>query len=98
MLHLSSITTKEKRRIGRGHGSGEVKTSGRGTKGQNARGKVHFGFEGGQLPLTRRLPFLRGKSKNKSIQKKSRVIEVSKLQIFSKNADVTQHTLKEKGL
>ncbi|HCM82424.1 MAG: 50S ribosomal protein L15 [Candidatus Gottesmanbacteria bacterium GW2011_GWA2_44_17] len=95
---IQTLVHKRKKRLGRGHGSGKVKTSGRGTKGQNARGKVHFGFEGGQLPLTRRLPFLRGKSKNKSIQKKSRVIEVSKLQIFSKNADVTQHTLKEKGL
>ena len=43
-------------RIGRGHGSGLVKTAGRGTKGQGARGSVRRGFEGGQMPLHRRLP------------------------------------------
>ena len=53
---------KNKKRVGRGMASGTVKTSGRGTKGQNARsggGKGPF-FEGGQLPLVRRLPFKRG--------------------------------------
>jgi large subunit ribosomal protein L15 len=53
---------KNKKRVGRGMASGTGKTSGRGTKGQNARsggGKGPF-FEGGQLPLVRRLPFKRG--------------------------------------
>jgi large subunit ribosomal protein L15 len=53
---------KNRKRIGRGMASGTGKTSGRGTKGQNARsggGKGPF-FEGGQLPLVRRLPFKRG--------------------------------------
>ena len=51
-----------KRRLGRGHGSGRGKTAGRGTKGQNARsgGGVRLGFEGGQLPIQRRLPRKRG--------------------------------------
>jgi large subunit ribosomal protein L15 len=51
-----------KRRVGRGHGSGRGKTAGRGTKGQNARsgGGVRLGFEGGQLPIQRRMPYKRG--------------------------------------
>ena len=54
--------TRERIRIGRGHGSGKVKTGGKGTKGQNARagGGVPPYFEGGQLPLIRRLPYRRG--------------------------------------
>jgi len=49
---------KRKKRVGRGHGSGLGKTSGRGSKGQNSRagGGVKPGFEGGQMPLSRRLP------------------------------------------
>ena len=51
-----------KRRVGRGHGSGRGKTAGRGTKGQNARsgGGVRPGFEGGQLPIQKRMPYKRG--------------------------------------
>jgi large subunit ribosomal protein L15 len=95
---LKKLVHKPNKRLGRGHGSGRVKTSGRGTKGQNARGKVHPGFEGGQLSLTRRLPFLRGKSKNKSIQEDPRPIPVSQLNIFPKNTLITVEALKEKGL
>src|SRR5437588_6246786 len=53
---------RERVRIGRGHGSGKVKTGGKGTKGQNARtgGGVPPYFEGGQLPLIRKLPYRRG--------------------------------------
>ncbi|HVZ67149.1 MAG TPA: 50S ribosomal protein L15 [Patescibacteria group bacterium] len=58
------ITAKSLRRVGRGHGSGRGKTSGRGTKGQNARTKAPLFFEGGALPLTKRLPFLRGRGRN----------------------------------
>src|SRR5438132_13960261 len=55
-------STRERIRIGRGHGSGKVKTGGKGTKGQNARagGGVRPYFEGGQLPLIRKLPYRRG--------------------------------------
>ncbi len=53
---------KKRKRVGRGTGSGRGKTAGRGTKGQNARsgGGVRPGFEGGQLPLIKRLPKLKG--------------------------------------
>ena len=51
-------SNKVSKRIGRGHGSGNGKTAGKGHKGQNARsgGGVRIGFEGGQMPLTRRIP------------------------------------------
>lgn len=49
-----------RRRVGRGIGGKGGKTAGRGTKGQKARGKVPVGFEGGQMPLQRRIPKLRG--------------------------------------
>src|SRR5215469_18909092 len=54
--------TRQRIRIGRGHGSGKVKTGGKGTKGQKARtgGGVPPYFEGGQLPLIRKLPYRRG--------------------------------------
>jgi large subunit ribosomal protein L15 len=55
-------STRERIRIGRGHGSGKVKTGGKGTRGQKARagGGVPPYFEGGQLPLIRKLPYRRG--------------------------------------
>ena len=55
-------STKKRKRVGRGTGSGKGKTSGRGTKGQNSRsgGNVRLTFEGGQLPLVKRLPKMRG--------------------------------------
>ncbi len=53
---------RNRTRVGRGHGSGRGKTAGRGTKGQNSRtgGGVRIGFEGGQLPIQRRMPYKRG--------------------------------------
>src|SRR5262245_14470420 len=61
-LQAPDGATRERIRIGRGHGSGKVKTGGKGTKGQNARagGGVPPYFEGGQLPLVRKLPYRRG--------------------------------------
>jgi large subunit ribosomal protein L15 len=51
---------KTRKRVGRGEGSGHGKTAGRGTKGTRARGRMKPGFEGGQMPLVRRLPKLKG--------------------------------------
>jgi large subunit ribosomal protein L15 len=51
---------KRRKRVGRGDGSGKGKTAGRGTKGTRARGEVHLYFEGGQMPIARRLPKLKG--------------------------------------
>lgn len=57
-LKANEGSTKELRRVGRGHGSGWGKTSGRGHKGQKARSgsSIRWGFEGGQMPLQRRVP------------------------------------------
>src|SRR6476620_3845199 len=68
LLTLTNIKSapgarKRKKRVGRGIGSGHGKTSTRGQKGQHSRNSVKPGFEGGQTPLHRRLPKLRGKGK-----------------------------------
>lgn len=55
-LKPSEGSRTSRKRIGRGDSSGNGKTAGRGQKGQKARGKVRLGFEGGQMPLYRRIP------------------------------------------
>lgn len=93
-LHtLTKTITKEKRRLGQGHGSGRVKTSGRGTKGQKARTNIPRSFEGGALPLIKRLPFLRGKSRNASLQNAPVVINVALLNSLPSNTEVTIESL-----
>ena len=91
-------STKKARRVGRGIGSGLGKTSGRGQKGQNARsgGGVRPGFEGGQLPLFRRLP-KRGFS-NAKFKTEYAVINLSDLNKFENDAVITPELLKEMGL
>ena len=85
-------------RKGRGHASGNGKTAGRGHKGQNARagGGVRPGFEGGQMPLYRRIP-KRGFN-NKKFAKVYTEINVSALNIFEDGTVVNAELLKEKGL
>ena len=90
---LIKTTEKSKRRLGQGHGSGRVKTSGRGTKGQNSRNKVPLFFEGGALPLIKRLPFRRGKGKNKLFKKKPIVINIKTLNLLGKDTIVDLKTL-----
>lgn len=91
-------STKPKRRLGRGTGSGLGKTSGKGTKGQNARsgGGVRPGFEGGQMPLIRRLP--RRGFNNKRFAVEYTIVNVGDLNIFEKNTKVTAELLLEKNL
>ena len=83
-------------RRGRGHGSGNGKTAGKGHKGQKARsGAPRSGFEGGQMPLYRRLP----KRGFKCINSKTIVgINVSALEVFDNDAVVSVETLLEKGI
>ena len=90
--------TKERKRLGRGVGSGTGKTSGNGHKGQNARsgGGVRPGFEGGQLPLYRRSP-KRGFS-NAPFKVRYATINLSDLNRFEDGALVTPEILKEIGL
>lgn len=59
-LKPAAGSTRKARRVGRGEGSGHGKTAGRGTKGTRARGTVPLFFEGGQMPLVRRVPKLKG--------------------------------------
>lgn len=89
------IVRRPKKRLGRGHGSGKVKTSGRGTKGQKARGTVRIGFEGGQLSLIKRLPLLRGKDRNKGQKAKAYPLSVKALNVLAAGTTVTLETLKK---
>ncbi len=86
--NLPKTTKRSKKRLGQGHGSGKVKTSGRGTKGQHARNTVPLHFEGGALPLTKRLPYLRGKGRNKSFRPVPLVVNVKYLETLPKNSVV----------
>jgi len=95
---LQKIVEKGKKRIGRGHGSGKVKTGGRGQKGQKARGGVRYGFEGGQNMLHHRLPFLRGKSRNDSQKPTVAEVQVDALSALPKGTEVTLEVLKKHGL
>lgn len=83
---LPRIHKKARRRLGQGHGSGRGKTAGRGTKGQKARGKIPLSFEGGALPLIKRLPFYRGKGKNKVFKPTPVIINVKALNLLPKNS------------
>lgn len=87
-----------KKRVGRGPGSGLGKTCGRGQKGQKARsgGSINPVFEGGQLPLYRRLP-KRGFS-NYLFKKEYAVINIGDLNVFENGTLVTPALLKEKGI
>jgi large subunit ribosomal protein L15 len=93
LSQLPSVSTKKKRRLGQGHGSGRVKTAGRGTKGLKARGKVSLSFEGGGLPLIKRLPFLRGKGRNQSLKDQILVVNTGTLNLLPKGTKVSIDTL-----
>lgn len=87
---------KKKKRIGRGQGSGSGTTAGRGSKGQRARGTVPAHFEGGQMPLARRLP----KRGFKNIfSKQYSIVRLDKIAPhFEDGAEVTLDSLKSAGL
>ena len=89
--------TTERKRLGRGIGSGLGKTSGKGHKGQWARsgGGVRPGFEGGQMPLIRRIP---KRGFNNHFRKVYSVVNLSALEGFEANSVVDMETLNEKGL
>lgn len=97
-MYPAEGATKNRKRIGRGTSSGTGKTAGKGHKGQNARsgGGVRPGFEGGQLPLFRRLP-KRGFS-NANFKTEYAVINLSDLNKFENDTVITPELLKEMGL
>jgi large subunit ribosomal protein L15 len=87
---------KDKTRVGRGEAS-KGKTAGRGTKGTKARYQVPLGFEGGQMPLHRRIPKLRGFS-NAGFGTTYQVVNVGKLaELFSEGGDVTPEAMVARG-
>ncbi len=88
-------STKTRRRVGRGIGGKGGKTAGRGTKGQGARGSVKPGFEGGQMPLSRRVPKLKGFRNPFRVEYV--VVNLDALQEFEGD-EVTPDTLRAKGL
>jgi large subunit ribosomal protein L15 len=89
---------KNRKRVGRGNGSGHGTYSGRGQKGQKARagGKMRPGFEGGQLPLIKRLPKKRGF--HKLFRVEYSVVNVSELTLFAAGSEVTVSSLKNAGI
>jgi large subunit ribosomal protein L15 len=87
---------KAKTRLGRGEAS-KGKTAGRGTKGTKARTQVHIGFEGGQMPLHRRVPKLKGFS-NSGFGTTYQVVNIGRLAgLFPEGGDVTPENLVAKG-
>lgn len=102
-MKLSELTPNigsrhKKKRVGRGTGSGHGGTSCRGTKGQRSRsgGGVRLGFEGGQMPLIRRLP---KRGFTRIFKEEYNIVNVRSLEgKFNDNEEVTPSTLKQKGL
>lgn len=87
---------KDRIRVGRGEGGRRGKTAGRGTKGAKARGQIPAWFEGGQMPIYRRLPKLKGfKNRNKQ---QFAVVNVERLNDFRKGSTVGPDELRAKGL
>jgi large subunit ribosomal protein L15 len=102
-MNLSDLVPNEgsnrkRKRVGRGTGSGHGKTSGRGTKGQKSRSGpgVRAGFEGGQLPIQRRMPYKRGFT---NIYKADwEVVNLGTLESHGFSGEVTPQTLYERGV
>jgi len=88
-------SSRPRRRVGRGIAGKGGKTAGRGTKGQNARGSVRVGFEGGQMPLSRRVPKLKGF--NNPFRVEYVVVNLDALEAFEGD-DVNPDTLRERGM
>jgi large subunit ribosomal protein L15 len=109
-LTLSNLSPaqprKERKRVGRGLGSGKGRYSGRGLKGQKSRAGSHAmraGFEGGQMPLAMRIPKLRGNTSKDAMpvgpfRTYTQPVNIRDLERFEAGEEVTPETLKAKGL
>jgi large subunit ribosomal protein L15 len=109
-LNLSNLSPaqprKDRKRVGRGLGSGKGRYSGRGIKGQKSRSGSHAmraGFEGGQMPLAMRLPKLRGNTSKDAMpvgpfRTYTQPVNIRDLERFEAGEEVTPETLKAKGL
>jgi large subunit ribosomal protein L15 len=96
-LRPAESSRKKRRRVGRGEGSGSGKTAGRGSKGQNSRsgGGVRVGFEGGQMPLQRRIP---KRGFTNIFKKQYAIINVKDLKSFGSGEMIDGERLREAGL
>jgi large subunit ribosomal protein L15 len=96
-LRPAEGSKRSSKRIGRGTGSGWGKTAGRGSDGQNSRsgGGVRLGFEGGQMPLYRRLP---KRGFNNIFAKKYSIVSIDRLNVFEDGTEVTPELLLEKRI
>ena len=95
-LRPAEGSKKRKIRVGRGEAGRRGKTAGRGTKGLKARSKVRLGFEGGQTPLLKQMPKLKGfKNPNRE---EFTVINVERLDAFDAGSTVTPDDMREAGL
>jgi len=94
-LQPAAGSRKLRNRVGRGTSSGNGKPSGRGQKGQKARGKVRLGFEGGQMPLYRRIP---KRGFTNISRKEFAVVNLEKLNTFADGTEVTPALLIENGI
>ncbi|MDD3628342.1 MAG: 50S ribosomal protein L15 [Candidatus Humimicrobiaceae bacterium] len=94
----SPESIKKRKRVGRGNSSGHGTTCGKGTKGQLSRsgGKTRIGFEGGQMPLQRRLPHLKGFKNTR--KKENNIINVGQLDRFNEDSVIDYDFLEKNGL
>lgn len=93
---LPSVTSKPKKRLGQGYGSGKGgHTVGKGQKGQKTRGVLPHWFEGGQLPQIRRFPFIKGKNRFDSVNQPTIVVGVGRLAKLKPNSRVDVKALIE---
>jgi large subunit ribosomal protein L15 len=99
-LKPAENAVKKRKRVGRGIAAGQGKTAGRGTKGQNARsgGGVKPYFEGGQMPLVRKLPFARGVGFSDPWRVEFTPVNVERLAGFRKGTKVTPEALAKAGI
>ena len=96
-LKPAENSTFKRKRVGRGHGSGNGKTAGKGHKGQKARsgGSIRWGFEGGQMPLQRRVP---KRGFNNIFATKVLSINIGRLNIFESDSSVSLNDFVSLGL
>jgi len=85
----------KRKRVGRGPGSGHGKTSTRGHNGQKARSKIAPWFEGGQMPLARRLP---KRGFTRALRQENKIVNLESLNNFKENEEITPELLREVGL
>lgn len=99
-LHAAPGSRREKRRLGRGAGSGRGKTAGKGTKGQKARTGAHIPayFEGGQNSLVHRMPVRRGLHNKHPRRERPVILNVGALEVFPAGARVDRDALVAAGL